>query len=90
MVSLVIRVSQRVKWNKRLSEKLQVREMLLSNIAEKAFAQSLRDLTPPALLRNIYNSIEYELAGTESRKRVETTVNAFVNHEETQNWLGSF
>ena len=63
---------------------------LLSSIAEAAFEQISGELNPPELLRRLYHVIEAELAGVESRKRVETALNALANHEETQKWLASF
>lgn len=64
-------------------------KMLLSSIAEKAFAQSSPVLTPPVLLQNLYQTINDELAETPSRKRIETALNAFADHEQTQEWLNS-
>jgi len=63
---------------------------LLSSIAEAAFEQISGELSPPELLRRLYHVIEAELAGVESRKRVETALNALANHEETQKWLAAF
>ena len=60
---------------------------LLSGIAETAFERTAEELGPPALLRHLYRVIETELSDDPSRKRVETALNAFANHEETQQWL---
>lgn len=65
-------------------------KMLLSNIAKEAFKHTITELSPPELMRHLYQIIELELAGTDSRKRIETALNAFANHAETQKWLNSF
>jgi len=63
---------------------------LLLAIAEKGFAKASPELDPPALLRNLYQTIENELANSSSRKQIETALNAFANHEQTQKWLIKF
>jgi hypothetical protein len=63
---------------------------LLSSIAEAAFEEIYGELNPPELLRRLYHVIEAELAGFESRKHIETALNALANHEETHKWLSSF
>ncbi len=62
----------------------------LLSISESAFGQALPELSPPEILRNLYTTIDTELADSESRKRIETVLNVFVDHEQTQEWLGTF
>ncbi len=68
-------------------ENRQTWKKLLSGIAETAFGRTAEERGPPELLRHLYRVIETELSDNPSRKRVETALNAFANHEETQQWL---
>jgi hypothetical protein len=45
---------------------------------------------PLELLHDLYDVIEQTLDSTGLRKQVEGALNAFANHEATQNWLDSF
>lgn len=46
--------------------------------------------TPLTLLHDAFNIIDSQLDGNESRKPIETALNAFANHDETQAWLSRF
>ena len=65
-------------------------KQFLLSISKSAFDQELPELSPPEILRHLYATIDTELAGSESRKRIETALNAFVDHEQTQEWFKTF
>ena len=67
----------------------------LTTTAERAFAQATSTLTddsrnPLELLMELYGVIERELADSESRKRIETVLNRFADHQETEVWLEKY
>lgn len=62
----------------------------LNHIAERAFKQVEKELSPPYLLRKLYDSIENELGETGHRKKIETALNVFVGHEEVQALLDQY
>ncbi len=45
---------------------------------------------PLHLIENLYDTIENELDGSAARKRIETALTTFVNHEKTAAWLEQF
>ena len=45
---------------------------------------------PLELLNDLYGVIERELADSESRKRIETVLNRFAGHQETEMWLEGY
>ncbi|WP_320047466.1 extensin family protein [uncultured Ilyobacter sp.] len=69
--------------------------IFLTKISEKAFGTSGRVVseeasTPLELLDELYRIINEELVDFESRKVIETTLDQFAAHEETENWLNKF
>ena len=46
--------------------------------------------TPLELLQNVHAVIERELGEHAARKRIETALTAFVNHDATEAWLDQF
>lgn len=68
----------------------------LLRIAERGFAHlapaGLQDenADPLALLRQVYETVSSELQGNPSRKTVETALNTFALHPDTQAWLEGY
>lgn len=48
------------------------------------------DLTPLDLLQSLYVTIQDELGGSQSRKRIETAVTTFANHSDTEEFLNEY
>lgn len=63
---------------------------LLLSIAETAFNKVEQEMSPPYFLRQLYNTIEHELDDTEQRKKIETALNVFVNHDDVETLLGKY
>ena len=64
----------------------------LTTTAERAFEQATGTVAedsknPLELLMELYGVIERELADSASRKRIETVLNRFADHQETEVWL---
>lgn len=46
--------------------------------------------TPLKLIEELYHVLDQELADSESRKNIESVLNRFTAHEETEKWLDTF
>jgi hypothetical protein len=67
----------------------------LNATAARAFDLATTSVTddtknPLELLNDLYGVIERELADSESRKRIETVLNRFADHQETEVWLETY
>jgi hypothetical protein len=51
---------------------------------------TLVERNPLELLENVHDLIARELGGHAARKRIETALTAFVNHDLTVAWLDQF
>lgn len=58
------------------------------DLAAPTVADDIR--TPLDLLNELYGVIGSELADSESRKRIETVLNRFADHQETEMWLKKY
>lgn len=65
-------------------------KLYLLKVAESAFKKVESEMSPSYFLRKLYDTIEYELADTEHRKKIETALNVFVDHEDSQAWLKTY
>lgn len=45
---------------------------------------------PLDLIEELYHVLTVELADSESRKNIESVLNRFTEHEETEKWLNTF
>jgi hypothetical protein len=66
----------------------------LDETATRGFSDSKPTLTtertPMDLIENLYAVIDHELGGSASRKRIETALTNFVEHQTTSDWLNRF
>lgn len=67
---------------------------LLDRAAGAGFSETVAtpaaDPTPLELIEQVYAVVEHELGGQAARKRIETALTTFVNHDQTVAWLEQF